>query len=345
MATSEVPTLSVNLDVNDVALSVPSLQDVPLEDAVREKLKSSKELNMVVLGRYYIGKSTLINSLFYRNGEKYVRRAVEGSQLKATTKDVSAYTIEVDGVSYNIYDTCGLQDGDKSDTDYFVKIKAACPKVHLFIYCMRLDEPVRPEEIKALTNLTTAFGNGIWEITVIALTFANQVTPPDPEEDEREYFERKFAEKKAAIDDELKKLPIRPIILDGMKNRICPVGTAQRLTLPGINDWRSAFWLMCLYACNEEAKGAVIKFAWKDPSFVKMIVGATVSTSSGAVGILAGTGSIAAGVALCITGILAPVGITLITGGSIASLVGVGATIGGVTGIRQAKKKNDKQSQ
>lgn len=40
MATREVPTVSVNLDVNDVALSVPSLQDIPLEDAVREKLKN-----------------------------------------------------------------------------------------------------------------------------------------------------------------------------------------------------------------------------------------------------------------------------------------------------------------
>lgn len=342
MATREVATVSA---VNDVASPIPSLQDMPLEDAVREKLKGSKELNMVILGRYYIGKSTLINSLFYRKGEKYVRRALEGSQLKATTKDVSAYTIEVDGVSFNIYDTCGLQDGDKSDAAYFVQIKAACPKVHLFVYCMKLDEPVRPEEIRALNNLTTAFGNNIWEIMVIALTFANQVIPVDPEEDENKYFERKFAEKKAAINDELRKLPIRPIILEGIKNRICPVGIAQKLTLPGIDDWRSAFWLMCLYACNEEAKGAVLKFAWKDPSFVNMIVGATVSTSSGAVGILAGTGSIAAGVTLCITGILLPVGITLIAGGGIASLIGIGATIGGVTGITEFKKKKNEQSQ
>ena len=59
--------------------SVESIADLPLEDAIREKLESSKELNIVIVGCYQVGKSTLINSLFFEKGKKYRERAEEGS--------------------------------------------------------------------------------------------------------------------------------------------------------------------------------------------------------------------------------------------------------------------------
>ena len=50
-----------------------------------------------------------------------------------------------------------------------------CPEIHLIIYCAKMGEPVRPEEATALENITTSFGEAIWENVVIALTFANKV--------------------------------------------------------------------------------------------------------------------------------------------------------------------------
>ena len=91
---------------------------LPLEDAVREKLQTSGELNIVVLGCFQVGKSTLINAMFFREGKAYVVRAEEGS-MRPCTDDVKPHTLVInDGsvsININIYDTPGLQDGGNND--------------------------------------------------------------------------------------------------------------------------------------------------------------------------------------------------------------------------------------
>ena len=79
--------------------SISSINDLPLEDGTRQKLDGSKELNVLVIGRYQVGKSTLINSLFFEKGNKYVKRTQEGS-MEATAVDVTPYTLEWKGISY-----------------------------------------------------------------------------------------------------------------------------------------------------------------------------------------------------------------------------------------------------
>ena len=119
------------------AESIPNLQELPLEDAIREKLKDSRELNMLVIGRYQVGKSTLINSLFFDIRYEYKPRAKEGSLQKSTTKGVSSYPFKLEGISCNIYDSPGLQDGEANDVCYLKEIKKKCPTIHLVIYCTR----------------------------------------------------------------------------------------------------------------------------------------------------------------------------------------------------------------
>lgn len=182
--------------VNDARI----LQDIPMDDAIRAKFEGSKELNLVITGRYQVGKSTLINSLLHVIGEKYKEYAVEGS-MEPTTEKVKRYRMEINGVIYNIYDTRGLQ--EKSDFVYLREIKKACPKVHLFIYCMKLEDPIRQDEEKALKNLTKSFGGSIWENMVIALTYANQVTPT---EDKSQHFKEIVEKKTQLILSQLQKL-------------------------------------------------------------------------------------------------------------------------------------------
>ena len=162
------------------------LNDLPLEAADRQRLEASKELNILIVGCYHVGKSALINALFFREDEGYKLRAREGS-LSSCTKDVTKYTYLMEDVTLNIYDSPGLQD-ESGDFQYIKMIKEKCPNIHLIIYCKKMKEPMRPEEKAALKNLNRAFGSCIWDITIFALTFGNCVHPPDPDTDEEKYF-------------------------------------------------------------------------------------------------------------------------------------------------------------
>ena len=109
--------------------------------------------------RMGIGKSTLINSLFYKKGGKYVPLADEGS-LEPCTTEVNQYVLEIEGTTFNFYDSPGLQ-----DNNYLIHlrlIQTTCPNIHLLIYCSKLDEPVRPAEFEALDNITKTFGMSVW---------------------------------------------------------------------------------------------------------------------------------------------------------------------------------------
>ena len=99
------------------AQSMASLHDIPLEDATRQKLDGSTELYVLVIGRYKMGKSTLINCLFFEKGKRYEKLAIEGS-MDPTTKEVTPYVLKWKDISYNIYDTPGLQDGQEDDIVY-----------------------------------------------------------------------------------------------------------------------------------------------------------------------------------------------------------------------------------
>lgn len=312
-----------------------------MEDAVREKLEGSKELNVLIIGCYQVGKSTLINSLFHQKGQKYVRIAKEGA-MDPCTKAVEPFTIEVKGISYNFYDSPGLQDGGINDIKYLRLIKEKCKVLHFIIYCTKMAEPVRPAEVVALKNLTVTYGEKFWENAVIALTFANDVQPVDPEEDAATFFKTKWGLKANQLNKVFADIisPKNKKIFEGLMKRTYPAGNARVLQLPGMGpDWRVDFWHGCLEACLPEGKGALLKLAWKNPHFVLKVAGATVGTTSAGASILAGSGCVGAGIALTATGILAPVGITLIVGGAVSTILGAGGTAGGATAIHSIKKE------
>ena len=316
---------------------------LPLEDAVREKLQTSRELNIVVLGCFQVGKSTLINAMFFREGKAYVVRAEEGS-MRSCTDDVKPHTLVVnDGsvsINTNIYDTPGLQDGGNNDMNYLRKIQTKCPKVHLIIYCTKMGEPIRQGEETALENLTSAFGKNVLENFVIALTFANQVEPAAPNEDEVKHFKSTLAAKKQALSDCFKKLRHKQAIVGALENRTYPVGSAKKLKLPTDENWQAEFWRGCLDACQPEGRGALLRLAWRNGNFVKLVV-ASVGTTGGGVGLIGGIGCVVTGGVLSATGFLAPVGLPLIAAGAVAGILGLGATFSGATGIKAVRKDQE----
>ena len=114
-------------------------------------------------------------TLFYTEGGAY-EVAREGS-LDPTTDDVNLYTREMHGVKFNMYDSPGLQDGNESDAKYLQIIREKCPKLHLIIYCTKINEPLRPEDKKALENIRTTFTDDFWRSFVVAMTHSDQVKP------------------------------------------------------------------------------------------------------------------------------------------------------------------------
>ena len=59
-------------ELSELSERLESILSLQLED-------DSKELNVVVVGRFQVGKSTLINSFFFREGNGYRQKAKEGA--------------------------------------------------------------------------------------------------------------------------------------------------------------------------------------------------------------------------------------------------------------------------
>ena len=326
---------------------VRNLSQLPLEDAarvekaVREKLRCSTELNVLVTGRFQVGKSSLINAMFFREGEDYRQRAEEGSQMTRCTDDVKPHTFIIRDydieTKINIFDSPGLQDGRDHDKSYLRKMQEKCPKVHLIIYCTKMGDPIRPDEEKALSNITATFGEAIWKNVIVALTFANQVDPAGPSADEAEHFTSVLDARKRSMRECFERAGLEEVFDQLSQSYIHPVGSARKLILPSGHNWQAEFWKGCLDACQPEGKGALLKLASRNPHFLKL-VGASVGTTSGGVAIVVGAGVAVAGGVMTATGLLAPVGVPLIAVGVVAALLGVGGTLGGAAGIKAAKK-------
>ena len=325
----ESPTPKPTVEIN-------SIKDVPVEDAIRAKLKGVSEVNIVVVGCFDMGKSTLINCLLFETDKEYEEKAKEGSLAPCTTKKAKdPYVEEIDGIRYNIYDSPGLQDGNQADFEILRWISQRHDKIHLAIYCTRMGEAVRPSEIKAMKNITRAFTESIWNNTVIALTFANQVEPSHPTESPEKYFNKKKEEKVTSLKNAFRKeLSFNKATSNKITQNIYPAGSARKLILPGQpQDWRIDFWQGCLDACDPRAKGAIFQLAKSKKYFKAGSAGAAASTVSGIVGIVGGVGCMVAGTALTGTGILAPIGVPLLIGGAVGTVLGAGATAGGFTSL------------
>ncbi len=197
----------------------------------------------------------MINAII---GEGY-DKPTEGKCLGGTTRDVTHYSIKVNGVQFNIWDSPGLQDITEEDDQIIEKIttklKQECNDIHLFLYCLRMDtDRIQNGDKLAIKMLTdNCFGPKIWEVSVFALTYANKVSPP-PEKDTDDlapiYFKQRQEEYKQNIIEILKECKIDK--KKASEIAVIPTGyhTVTRSTpnpyvLPDRDDWFNPFWIAC----------------------------------------------------------------------------------------------------
>lgn len=136
-------------------------------NAISEKVRNLKTLNIIVAGKTGVGKSTLINSMFRENlAETGIGKPITQHMRKISKK----------GVPLNIYDTKGFELGKDAQKEVKKEILDTIKSglagtdvnkaVHCIWYCINTaSNRVEPEEIEWLRDL--ARENTITEVPII----------------------------------------------------------------------------------------------------------------------------------------------------------------------------------
>ena len=326
-------------NLHDVVESLPGdflagLSPLNIPDAIKQDLHTDTEMpiNIVLVGKYQVGKSALINAMFFERGGEYEKIAPEGDELEPMTSSIKHYSHQVDGIQFRIYDTMGLQDGKKKDRRHAQEIKKIFAEAHLVLYCTKLQEPIRPDDIETLKILTKECGASFWKNAVIALTFANTASPTDPKCNKETWFRSLLEKKKEKLCEcFINDLHISEEVWCRLSQHTVPVGNTLDPRLPGINDWRAEFWHVCVAACADKAKGAVAALAWKEEAFYEMLASGSVATL--------GTTAAAIGIALAAVGAASSATVVGLPVGVAIAVVGLAALVGGATATAVSKRR------
>lgn len=149
-------------------------------NAISEKVRNLKNLNIIVAGKTGVGKSTLINSMFRENlAETGIGKPVTQHMRKISKK----------GVPLNIYDTKGFELGKDAQKEVKKEILDTIKSglagtdvnkaIHCIWYCINTaSNRVEPEEIEWLRDL--ARENTTTEVPIIII-LTQSISKPNAE--------------------------------------------------------------------------------------------------------------------------------------------------------------------
>ncbi len=195
----------MSLDVNKVA------QDAI--NAISEKIKNLKHLNIIVAGKTGVGKSTLINAVFRDNlAETGMGKPVTDHMRKITKK----------GVPLSIYDTRGFELGKEVQAEVKKEVVDTISKglaahdvneaIHCIWYCINTaSNRIEPEEIEWLRELSK--DNQITQVPIIVVLTQS--------------FSKKKAQemRKILLDENLDIIQVVPVLAENYE--IEDLGVAQ----------------------------------------------------------------------------------------------------------------------
>ena len=197
-------------------------------DDVVLTLECSK-VNIFVTGKYGVGKTTFIKGLFSGKVE---------AAIGVRSTNIRSYTFKTNTHSLTVHDTPGQE---INSTSYLKWMHQNFnDSIDVVLFCIKMDDQVRPEDIQALASLAKTFGTtNVWNRTVIVLTHANQVAPVDQR---RENIDTYYSRIQSSLITRIKDIlqdPAYGIALSANGLPVVPAGHPREYTLPDCDDWRS----------------------------------------------------------------------------------------------------------
>ena len=138
------------------------------------------DILVVIIGRTGMGKSSLFNSLF---GKEIVK---EGGGPKPVTSNVTMEEYSVNGITVKLVDTPGFGALKGGTTDEVMegiaeKLPGKGEDVDVLIYCLSVKMRLSGTDGEIALKITESYQEKLWQNTVFALTFANQIEIPRSE--------------------------------------------------------------------------------------------------------------------------------------------------------------------
>lgn len=141
---------------------------------IEELLDATGALEILLLGRSGVGKSSFINAMFDNP-----QLAPVGDIVTAETKEVKSYTMKVRETDIIVYDSPGFEStaGFRKQKKYLKAIKEACKTVDYVFLCIRLDDQLQKPDEDGIKALAKGFGSypEFWKKMTIIFTRANSV--------------------------------------------------------------------------------------------------------------------------------------------------------------------------
>ena len=295
-------------------------------------------LRIVVTGKTAVGKSSFIEALFLEEGQKCERPA---HTTKVHTRSMPIYSPSGQPVDVELTDTPGMEAligiGTRANRKEYVKqVSPAFKNADILLFCVRMDDGVRAEEVEMIRFMLQEFGALMWTKVIFVLTFANRVTTDCPEEEKEREFTERFTKIQQALQVAMQQAGIAEDVAQATP--VCVVGHPERKQLPNCDDWTCPFLVECMKSgIAENIKINLLKSTWKrwiiNPKRVPAGFG-------GATGIATGIGCVVAGSVISGTPAF-PIGIPVaILGGAFIILSVAATTSHTVTSIKEDQEKD-----
>ena len=181
--------------------TMPTATQASLLAQVKRLQEAGKEgMTVLLVGKGGMGRSALCNSLL---GERVVHASPFGRAAGGINDGPRSYSRSAGGFSLTVVDTPGVVEGDAVDEGAMASLSEFVGDldggVDVVVYVDRLDTyRCDARDRECCQAITRAFGKGVWQRTVVALT-RGQYTVPLEDVSYAEFLERRSESLKACI--------------------------------------------------------------------------------------------------------------------------------------------------
>ena len=327
----------------------------PRTQEVLDKIAShckDPSLNILVVGKTGVGKTTFIEALF----ETYQETPTQIDSISTTcsslsaqtppprTQQVTPQTMQIESpcgkkISVHVTDTPGTEAlsgvGRRGNRRrYLSEVSDAYRTADIVLYCIRMDDYVRADDVELMKILLDQFRPRLWGKVVFLFTFANRVAVDFPVEQKKQVYKSKRIEMKRRLKTAMQQAGISEPIANA--TLVCEAGHPIHKHLPICDDWTCEFLVNCLKSgITDNTKAALLCSTWKRWAITTRRV---ITGIAGTTGVITGLGLIVTGGVLSSIVVTLPLGVPLIAVGTGISLYSAGMSTKHAVTIENTRK-------